>query len=230
MASSLCGLFDKSPCSACPLRGRTRVQGEGDEQSRIVVIGQCPGNEEMRLGRPFMGADGRRMNRALLEMGLRRPEPYLSNIDRLPTPLPNPDLLTPIWLTNVVKCYLPAKAAVPFEATLCCWISLRTELLRHCAIHPDLLVVITVGSIAKNTIQQHIDAGDFKGFSIAHRPVIHPAATLYRASNDIILTQQCVRIRKELEQWKMVGRKCVEPSMPVASSTTTSFLSPVHPT
>jgi uracil-DNA glycosylase len=72
---------EASRCTACPLwRHATQtVFGEGDADSRIVLIGEQPGDVEDRLGRPFVGPAGRLLDRALVAAGLDRSKVYVTN-------------------------------------------------------------------------------------------------------------------------------------------------------
>ena len=68
-------------CTACPLhRHATQtVFGEGDPRAAIVLVGEQPGDEEDRVGRPFVGPAGRLLDRALTRAGLDRSALYITN-------------------------------------------------------------------------------------------------------------------------------------------------------
>ena len=68
-------------CTACPLyRHATQtVFGEGDPHAAIVLVGEQPGDEEDRAGRPFVGPAGRLLDRALKRAGLDRSALYVTN-------------------------------------------------------------------------------------------------------------------------------------------------------
>ena len=68
-------------CTACPLyRHATQtVFGEGDPLATIVLVGEQPGDEEDRAGRPFVGPAGRLLDRALTRAGLDRSALYITN-------------------------------------------------------------------------------------------------------------------------------------------------------
>src|SRR5207244_1354658 len=55
------------------------VLGEGPQSSVIVFIGEQPGDEEDRQGRPFVGPAGRLLDRALEEAGIDRANVYITN-------------------------------------------------------------------------------------------------------------------------------------------------------
>jgi len=69
-------------CRACPLweRGTQTVFGEGAAAARVVLVGEQPGNEEDRSGRPFVGPAGRILDDALEEAGIDRKAAYVSNV------------------------------------------------------------------------------------------------------------------------------------------------------
>lgn len=68
-------------CTACPLyRNATQtVFGEGTPNARIVLVGEQPGDSEDLVGRPFIGAAGQLLDRALAEAGIAREECYVTN-------------------------------------------------------------------------------------------------------------------------------------------------------
>jgi uracil-DNA glycosylase len=68
-------------CRGCGLyRDATQaVFGEGSQSSVIFFIGEQPGDEEDRLGHPFVGPAGRLFDRALQEAGIDRSAMYITN-------------------------------------------------------------------------------------------------------------------------------------------------------
>lgn len=68
-------------CRACPL-WRNAVQtvfGEGKVATRIVLVGEQPGDLEDRRGRPFVGPAGKLLDDALKEAGIQRADCYVTN-------------------------------------------------------------------------------------------------------------------------------------------------------
>ena len=72
---------DAAACQACELWrcGTQTVFGEGPARARLVLVGEQPGDQEDRAGRPFVGPAGRILNEAIEEAGLRREDLYLTN-------------------------------------------------------------------------------------------------------------------------------------------------------
>lgn len=55
------------------------VPGEGPVGALVAFVGEQPGDEEDRMGRPFVGPAGRLLDRALAEAGLDRQRAYVTN-------------------------------------------------------------------------------------------------------------------------------------------------------
>lgn len=68
-------------CRGCDLykRATQAVFGEGPQTSSIVFIGEQPGDEEDREGKPFVGPAGRLFDWALHDAGIDRSAVYVTN-------------------------------------------------------------------------------------------------------------------------------------------------------
>ncbi|HEY6014143.1 MAG TPA: uracil-DNA glycosylase family protein [Candidatus Limnocylindrales bacterium] len=108
-------------CTDCRLHeGRTRaVPGEGDPDTEVVFVGEGPGFNEDRLGRPFVGRAGDLLVKLLASIGWRREE---------------------VFITNVVKCRPPDnRDPQPDEIAACAkYLHRQLEIL-------DPAVVVTLG-------------------------------------------------------------------------------------
>jgi uracil-DNA glycosylase len=69
-------------CRLCRLHeGRSRVVfGEGDALAAVAVVGEAPGQEEDRTGRPFVGPAGRLLDLLLMSAGFPRETVYICNV------------------------------------------------------------------------------------------------------------------------------------------------------
>lgn len=69
-------------CKACDLweRGTQTVFGEGEDPSRVVFVGEQPGDREDLAGRPFVGPAGALLDKALEAAGIDRREVYVTNV------------------------------------------------------------------------------------------------------------------------------------------------------
>jgi uracil-DNA glycosylase family protein len=68
-------------CRACPLwqTGTQTVFGEGTARARVLLVGEQPGDQEDREGRPFVGPAGRLLDEALERAGIDRSAAYVTN-------------------------------------------------------------------------------------------------------------------------------------------------------
>ena len=69
-------------CRGCHLwRGATQtVFGEGRRSSRVMLVGEQPGDKEDRAGEPFVGPAGRELDRGLEAAGIARADAYVTNV------------------------------------------------------------------------------------------------------------------------------------------------------
>jgi uracil-DNA glycosylase family 4 len=56
------------------------VPGEGPFDAKIMLVGQNPGAEEDKTGKPFVGRAGKFLNEVLIENGFQRDKLYITNI------------------------------------------------------------------------------------------------------------------------------------------------------
>jgi len=145
------------------------VPGEGDAFACLMLVGEAPGAQEAREGRPFVGPAGRNLDAFLAGVGLVRPE---------------------LYVTNAVK-FRPTKAGkggrevnrtpVPAEvAAFRPWLLAEIE-----AVRPR--VVATLGNTALWAVAgEALAIGDVHGRPLSLKegvtlfPLYHPASILYR--------------------------------------------------
>jgi DNA polymerase len=68
-------------CRACPLweTGTQTVFGEGPADASVMFVGEQPGDQEDKQGRPFVGPAGRVLDDALARAGIPRDDTYVTN-------------------------------------------------------------------------------------------------------------------------------------------------------
>ena len=143
-------------CRRCPLaEGRTKaVPGEGPASAEILLVGEGPGREEDRTGRPFVGRAGSVLDRCLEEAGIERSR---------------------VFITNVVKCRPPENRRPKRKEVEACRIYLDAQI--------ELLqprTVILMGNAAARAVLDVEGIGELRGRVIRGRFLVtfHPAAVL----------------------------------------------------
>ena len=174
-------------CRNCPLC-ETRlnaVPGEGDPHARLMFIGEGPGADEDRQGRPFVGAAGQLLDKMIMAMQFRREEVYIANI---------------------VKCRPPRnRAPMPEEAQAC--IGYLEHQIRM--IRPEVIVLL--GATAAHFLLRREEGImrlrgrwlEYNGIPVM--PTFHPA---------FLLRQESAK-REAWEDLKQVMRRLgIEPPAP----------------
>lgn len=69
-------------CTRCNLHeNRTQViVGEGSMDANVLFVGECPGPDEDKAGRPFIGKAGKLLRRAIKNLGIDPQQTYITNI------------------------------------------------------------------------------------------------------------------------------------------------------
>lgn len=102
-------------CVKCRLAQgrRNTVFGETNPDARLMFIGEAPGEDEDRTGRPFVGRAGELLNKMIAAMGLRREEVFIANTVKCRPPnnrAPMPDEIGACWdyLVRQIRIIQPA--------------------------------------------------------------------------------------------------------------------------
>jgi DNA polymerase len=121
-------------CRSCPLgAGRTNaVPGEGVENPLVLVVGEGPGQDEDRTGRPFVGPAGRLLDKMLASIGLGREQNC--------------------FIANVVKCRPPGNRDPEPEELRSCAAYLDRQIRR---LKPR--IILCVGRISTNSLLGNIE-------------------------------------------------------------------------
>lgn len=147
-------------CPRCALaKTRTHVVfGEGREDADVMVVGEAPGQDEDRSGRPFVGRAGKLLDLLLLSSGFARED---------------------VYICNVLKCRPPQnRNPQPDEVDACSPYLLRQVEL----VQPR--VILAFGTFAAQTLLgTDISIGKLRGRTHQYRgvplvPTYHPAACL----------------------------------------------------
>jgi len=66
-------------CTTATSHSRT-VFGEGNPDARLMFVGEAPGAEEDKTGRPFVGRAGQLLEKIIAAMGLSREDVFIANV------------------------------------------------------------------------------------------------------------------------------------------------------
>ncbi|MGE5174592.1 MAG: uracil-DNA glycosylase [Betaproteobacteria bacterium] len=67
-------------CPFCKKGGSgTVVPGEGNPLARVVFVGEAPGKEEAKIGRPFIGRSGKFLRQMIREIGLAEDDVFITS-------------------------------------------------------------------------------------------------------------------------------------------------------
>jgi uracil-DNA glycosylase len=71
----------EAACTRCPLYkfATQAVPGEGRAHSRLMLVGEQPGDKEDLAGKPFVGPAGRILDQALADAGIARGDTFVTN-------------------------------------------------------------------------------------------------------------------------------------------------------
>jgi DNA polymerase len=75
-------------CKKCRLweEAKCAVAGEGPSHAKIMLVGQNPGKEEDKVGKPFIGRAGKFLDKVLSDNGISRESLFVTNIVKHLTP------------------------------------------------------------------------------------------------------------------------------------------------
>jgi DNA polymerase len=79
----LAGIREKlGDCTRCKLHEQRKniVFGVGSPDARLMFVGEGPGADEDRLGEPFVGRAGKKLDQMIEAIGLKRAEVYIANV------------------------------------------------------------------------------------------------------------------------------------------------------
>ena len=169
-----------SSCGRCPLaETRTNVVfGEGHPRARLMFIGEAPGGDEDKQGRPFVGRAGQLLTKIIESIGLERKD---------------------VFIANILKCRPPNnRNPLPSEIAACSpYLIKQIELIR-----PE--VICALGKFAAQTLLNSETPisrlrgtfYDFRGIKLM--PTYHPAYLLRNPGGKKEVWEDMKKVAKEL--------------------------------
>lgn len=166
-------------CRLCESRNNV-VPGEGNPRARLMFIGEGPGQEEDRQGRPFVGPSGELLTKMIHAIGLERSD---------------------VYICNIVKCRPPRnRNPEPDEAAACLnYLRAQVALVRP-------LIVVLLGKVACTyTLNEPVfitrDHGKwYERKGIWFMPTFHPSALLRDSDKKRDAWEDFKKVRDKLNE------------------------------
>ena len=176
-------------CKKCAL-WKTRINpviGEGNLNAKIIFVGEAPGFNEDKQGKPFVGQSGKILDKLLESINLKREE---------------------IYIANILKCRPPENRNPTNEEILSCssYLNKQIEIIKP-------KIICCLGNFATNFILKRFDLKkEIQGISKIHGkifnvstlygmikiiPLYHPAVATYNMNMFETLKKDFLELKKE---------------------------------
>lgn len=144
-------------CRKCRLwRSRTlAVPGEGNPNAKIVFLGESPGREEDKVGKPFVGPSGKFLDVLFQKNNLNRKK---------------------FFITSVIKCHPPKNRNPKADELTSCkpWWQKQIEIIQPKII--AVLGMVALKAVLKRNSLSRCHGQEIKKGKIIFFPTFHPAA------------------------------------------------------
>lgn len=178
------------------------VPGFGQNNPRIMIIGEAPGEVEESKGMPFVGPSGRILNTLLRDVGISRDECYITNVSKTRPPF------------NNFRSAFYSKTK-PSQDLYALWTTLQQEIAR---VNPNL--ILCLGGEALSAVrQQTSNITIWRGHILTqdNRKVIgtfHPAYLMRKTRKDS--TEQRLTWGYEIAKldFAKASKNCITPDLP----------------
>lgn len=172
-------------CVRCPLsQSRTKVVfGEGDSQTKLMFVGEAPGEQEDIQARPFVGRAGKFLDQLL----------KLADLDR-----------SKVYITNTVKCRPPNnRKPRKGEMEKCSpYLKKQIELIK-----PKVICILGSSSLeallGKTGPISELRGKPIEKEEITYFVTFHPAATLYNPAAKEDMERDMLSLKELLERKKI---------------------------
>ncbi len=167
-------------CQLCSTRTNV-VFGVGNPESKVMFIGEGPGEQEDLKGEPFVGRAGKLLDLMLDAVGLSRERD--------------------IYIANIVKCRPPKnRDPLPEEQEMCInWLREQTAIIR-----PKIIVClgrIAAAKIIKPDIKITREHGQFiERNGVLMMAMLHPAALLRNPKQKPEAFEDFLRLRDKIKE------------------------------
>ncbi|MEO6508986.1 MAG: uracil-DNA glycosylase [Patescibacteria group bacterium] len=167
-------------CKICPIgKSGLPVVGEGSADADVVFIGEAPGKQEAKTGRPFIGRSGKLLRSLITEIGLKEED---------------------IYITSPVK-YLPDRGT-PTPKDIAHG---RTHLMKQLAVIDPKFIVLMGSSAAQGVLGQKYPILKMHGSIIEdsgkkYYLTLHPAAAVRFQHFKVLLLEDFKKLKRLLKK------------------------------
>lgn len=170
-------------CQRCSLyKTRTNlVFGEGNPDALVMFVGEAPGKEEDLQGRPFVGAAGKLLRKAIRTVGISEKQ---------------------IYIANILKCRPPKNRDPQPEEIIACLPYLKKQIK---IVKPK--IICTLGKFStQNILNTTTGITHLRGKSFTGNggeiiiPTYHPAACIYRPPWREQLIADLKKVKMEMDK------------------------------
>lgn len=176
-------------CQRCPLyqTATNAVPGEGNVNADILFVGEGPGAQEDKLGRPFVGASGKFLDSMLESIKLKRSDVYITNVVKhRPPENRDPEK------NEIAACYV--------------WLKMQIELI-------DPKLIVTLGRHSMSVLLPDIGRiSEVHGRAYRrpdgriYVPFFHPAAALHQPSLREVIEADFRRLPKIINKVNQINQ------------------------
>jgi uracil-DNA glycosylase len=164
------------------------VIGEGDHNAEIMIIGEAPGANEAKTGKPFCGRSGNLLTEMLSTVGIKRESVYITNIvkDRPPKnrdPLPEEIELYYPFLERQINIIKP-------KIIVCLGRFSSHEIMSRFDLEKEIKPISVIHGV--------IFKGRAKYGEVKIVPMMHPAVAIYNRSKKELLEKGFFTLKEDL--------------------------------
>lgn len=170
-------------CTRCRLHLNriNAVPGEGSLKARVMFIGEAPGADEDRLGRPFVGKAGQLLEKALNALDFYRDKNY--------------------YISNICKCRPENNRTPEYDEAEACLPYLRNQVA---IVRPKIIVCMGATS-AKHIIDKQARITSIRGKWIERKgyyimATFHPAALLRDESKKRLFWEDLRKVKEKYDE------------------------------
>ncbi|NLK73225.1 MAG: uracil-DNA glycosylase [Clostridiales bacterium] len=175
--------------------GKRVIHGEGKENAELFLIGEAPGGDEEREGRPFVGKSGKNLTNFLSTIGLDRSDLYITNVVKI----------RPIKLSEKTGKPVNRPPDLSEKELFSPYLYKEIEIIKP-------KVIVTLGNVPLQAVLKDKRAliGNYHGNVICFGgmnifPLYHPAAVIYNGKLKHVYNEDILKLREYLDVWGEKG-------------------------